>query len=100
MSTFLSTQFDWDSAERSFSAEASMLTRGGRVPLFQRIYQDACDEGLELVSAKTGKIAKFVVEETKRDLEGDLQYWKLIPTADTKRTMPELSGVTIVIYND
>ena len=100
MSTFLSTQFDWDSAERSFSAEASMLTRGGRVPLFQRIYQDACDEGLEMVSAKTGSVAKFAVNETKYDGEGDLLYWKLVPTVETKRKMPELDGVTVTIYND
>lgn len=65
-------RFQWDG--QRFSAEISDL------PGFGRVYDDACDEGLTLVSARRpGEQIVFAVTHIERDREGDLLYWDLAP---------------------
>lgn len=67
---------------------------------FERIYPDACDQGVSVVSEKSGKVAKYAVERELTDGEGELQGWRLTPTRETLRALPQLSGKNLMIYND
>lgn len=64
-------QLTYNAATSTFIGEISD-THG-----FGRVYADACDEGLTLVSSRTGAELVFVVVDEQRDAEGDLQLWKL-----------------------
>lgn len=66
-----SSQLTYNAASKLFSAFASD-TNG-----FGRVWNDSCDEGLTVVSSKTGKRVVFVVEDVAHDDEGDLTYWSL-----------------------
>lgn len=83
-------RFTYHSGTATFVAEASDL---GRDP-FGRVWDDACDIGLTLVSARTGAQVVFAVAGEARDGEGDLLYWDLLP-AD--RNAPALK---VRVYND
>jgi hypothetical protein len=50
-----------------------------------RVYDDACDEGLTLVSHRTGEEVVMVVQEDTCDDEGDILSWTLRPV-DPKHT--------------
>lgn len=91
-----SRQFSYDKTQKSFVAEISSL---GSNPFIQ-IYPDACDEGIVMESEKTGRSARFAVEDTLRSSEGEILYWKLVPTAETLRKNPRLAGHEITIFND
>lgn len=61
-----SKHFDYIKADKTFVAEISELQ--GKLHMIQ-VYPDACDAGFEMVSAKTGKIVRFV--ETKEVRQDD-----------------------------
>jgi hypothetical protein len=66
-----------------------------------RIYPDACDLGLELLSERTGEVAKFAVCGEDRDPnENELMAIYLKPTAETLRRLPRLNGCRITLFND
>lgn len=67
----------------------------GRGFAFERVYDDACDEGLTVVSHHTGREVVYGVEHVERDPEGDLLFWKLRPASPRERDLP-----TITIFND
>jgi hypothetical protein len=92
-----SSRFTWSKGTGNFVAEASELgLRPGQG--FGRVYDDACDEGLTLVSSKyPGKEIVFVVNEVERDREGDTLCWKLIPANLAERNRVKF-GVTV--FND
>lgn len=78
----------WIPEDRRFVAEMSDI--GG----FGLVYDDACDEGLTLVSRRPGyREIVFAVEHEERR-EGDTLYWDLKP-ADGKTC-----GFTVRIFND
>jgi lysophospholipid acyltransferase (LPLAT)-like uncharacterized protein len=79
------SQFMYDTVTRTFSAEISS-TNG-----FGRVYDDAADDGLTLVSTKTGKEIVFVVSDVHRDREGDLTHWDLVAVGAPFR---------MVVFND
>lgn len=68
-------RFHYDAATGTFMADASDLSdlRLGRV------YDDACDEGLTLVSATTGTELVYAVHQEHRDREGELLFTELRP---------------------
>lgn len=66
-----SRQFHYDATTRTFVGEISE-THG-----FGRVWADSCDEGLTIVSARTGNRRVFVVDDEVRDAEGDTLYWTL-----------------------
>lgn len=76
-------------------AELSDLQGGGSI--FQRVYPDACDEGLVIVGRKE---VTFVVDNVVRDEEGDLLAYELIPTRESLRTVPEARGIKVTLFND
>jgi hypothetical protein len=79
-----------------FSAEISDFGPSFR---FEQIYTDACDAGLVMVSATTGKPARFYIS-TEHDRDGDITHWTLKPTADAVRTYPGLAGTLVQVFND
>lgn len=83
-------QLHWDPDRREYSGEISS-THG-----FGRVYADACDEGLTLVSNKTGRSVVFAVQHVERDAEGDTLYWVLIPASREDRGL----DVTVILFND
>lgn len=84
-------QFSFDQTTQTFTAEVSDLGRDFR---FGRVYDDACDAGLTLVSARSGSQIVFCVEHEERDSEGDLLYWVLRPVSRQYRHL------TVRLYND
>lgn len=81
-------QFSYFGAAAQFVGEVSSTNGLGRV------YDDAADEGLTLVSARTGREVVFVVSEVHFDREGDLTHWTLRPAT------PQAFDVTLVLFND
>lgn len=75
----------------TFVAEASDF---GRNLDLGRVYDDACDEGFSIVSAKTGKIAVFALYNHEEDNEGDLVSWIF------RCVTPGLTHLKAVIFND
>ena len=71
-------------------AEASDLPDRGR---FTRVYPDAADVGLTLVSHVTNKQVVCVVTNERYDREGDLMYWELKPVGGER-------DFTVTIFND
>lgn len=83
-------QFAYDARERKFIGEISD-THG-----FGRVYDDAADEGLTLVSHRTGAEVVFAVWADRRDADGDVTSWELRPV----REVGAMVGVTLVLFND
>lgn len=91
-------QFCMNIETKTFSAEISSL--GGNV--FERVYADACDLGLTLVSCLSGKHSDWVVNDIEyaADDGGDLVCWTLVPMAASLVRSPKLAGWKIKIFND
>jgi hypothetical protein len=91
-------RFTFDPKGKCFIAEASDLDRN----LFKQIFPDSCDEGLELVSSRTGETSKWYVNNTQysNDEDHELQAWHLIPTKESIQKYPRLQGYTMTIFND
>lgn len=98
-SQILSTSFDFNRETKEFVAEISMLQHGGKNPLGQ-LYDDACDQGFVMVSAKTNKLVDFYLSDTQRDAEGDVQYWEFKPSIRAVFYNKDLEGVTVIVLND
>lgn len=81
-------QFSLDPSTRRLVAEISS-TNG-----FGRVYDDACDVGLTLVGP-TGSEVVYVVSSERRDADGDIVDWTLVP-ANAGR--PHDAAITL--FND
>lgn len=74
-------------------AEESDLGRDFRLG---RVYDDACDVGFTLVSARTGREIVMALEDEHRDpREGELLYTDFVPARRDERGL-----VTVRLYND
>lgn len=91
-----SSLFTADATTKTFTVDISDLPR----PAFHRIYDDAADLGMTLVSAKTSKEAVFVIDREFHDVAGELQGWILVPTPAMLARYRLLRGWTIIVYND
>jgi hypothetical protein len=87
-------KFSYFKKNKTFVAEASQFSLAQHEMFFSCAYNDACDVGFYMVSAKTGRKALFIFRETLRDRDGDIVKW-VWDAAD-----PELEGVTVQIFND
>lgn len=79
---------------KTFIGEASDFPN---VKDFHRIYPDACDVGVTLVSHKTGKEADFVLNEQPADDEGK---WEFEISHVSAKKHPGLKGAKLIIIND
>jgi hypothetical protein len=99
-SVFRTAQFDFDKKSKLFTQEISTLCQGQRrLPVFTQIYDDACDIGLKLISDHTGKEIVFVVAGEDTDGE-DIHGWRLEPTTESIRKVPECANLKMLIIND
>ena len=89
-------QFSWHGQEFEYVGEMSS-TNG-----FGQVYDDACDEGLTLVSARTGQEVVFVVDHVERDADGDVRFWLLRPVGRSERPLnqPTIFQTKIRLFND
>lgn len=67
--------FTWVPETNELVCDISDLPR----PVMGQVYDDACDLGMTLVSARTGKEIVVAVDAEVYDSEGDLQAWILRP---------------------
>jgi hypothetical protein len=87
--------FDYDKNERCFVAEISDLGPGFE---FHRVYDDACDVGLTVISHRSGREVVFAVDEVETDREGDILAWRLVPASYQRALL--IDNVTMTIFND
>ncbi len=78
---------------RVFTAEASDFSDGRFMAMFNQVFDDACDQGFELTSSRTGKKVKMTFEKAHRSEEGDITHWSFIPYRNT-------SFDKLVVFND
>jgi hypothetical protein len=88
--------FSKNMKDKMLIAEASDL----RLNCFERLYDDACDEGMALRNPKTGNVTRWYRAEERLDNEGDLQVTILKATSETTRRQPNTVGWEIHILND
>jgi hypothetical protein len=67
---------------------------------FERLYDDACDEGVVLRSPRTGAEVRWYLTETVKDGEDDVLEWKLKPCSESVYTNPSVRDCTLRILND
>lgn len=97
---FSTKLFSYDARRKEFYTEMSTLEASATERrVFSQIYEDACDEGLTLVSHATGKEVDYVVSKIKRK-ENEIQSWELIPIAKSIRRVRQCAGTRIIIFND
>ena len=89
--TINTNRFSWHSAEKLFIAEASDLQLN-----LGRVYDDACDIGFSLESARTGDTLVCAETAHERDGEGDLLWTEFTPLNARGYPTPELFTVRIV----
>jgi hypothetical protein len=86
--------------DKTLSADISDLSGGGAKQVFGRIYADACDEGLTLVSHKTGQEVRMFVSREVRDNEGDITHWCLRSVPEDERKLGLPATIELTIFND
>ena len=91
--------FERDPDLNSWSSEVSILTGGGRKPLFRQIFPDSADEGFTIVSHETGRVAEFVVHAEQRNRDGEVMVWELRATPKSAREHPRLRGAVFFVFN-
>ena len=99
MAQISTDMFFYNKVEKCFSQELSTLS-GGRQnkEVFHRLYADACDDGLQLISHKTANVCTFYINRTHRQ-SGDITHWELLATPESVRKLPHMDKVKIIIWN-
>lgn len=82
-----------------YSIDASEATRGGTHPLFGQAYNDSADEGLVLVSHKTGNTLKMVVNHTYKNDDNDITAWELRSCRTDMRRLKLTETIILTIWN-
>lgn len=69
---------------------------------WERLYDDACDVGIALLSHRTGTVVRWYLQEgeTVTDAEGEVVCWKLRPCSESLRLNPDVAHYTLHILND
>jgi len=88
--------FTHNAANKTLIAEMSDLRGTG----LQRVFDDACDEGIAIFNGDTGSITVWAVHRTEESREQEILSWVLTPTPDTLRKCPQVAGYTVILFND
>ena len=94
MTTVSTRRFTINTQEKIMACEMSEI--GG----FVRIYEDACDDGIRLVSHVTGVETRWDVHSFNKSSDGEVNFWNLRAVPEDVRKFPRLEGWTIRIWND
>lgn len=95
-----SSYFVYYSQDREFSQEISSLPGKG-ADIFQRIFDDACDVGFAIVSAKTGaeRIFSLSKEIVRRHAdEQEVEGWEFTEMGPMGRAVE--NPIKVTIHND
>jgi hypothetical protein len=65
-----------------------------------QLYDDACDEGLCLMSHKTGECSYWYLSQRVTSPDSELMAWVFKPCAETLRKTPVLEGWELRVLND
>jgi len=66
----------------------------------ERLYDDACDEGVVLLSPRTGNEVRWYLTQTVTDGEGDVLEWVFKPCPESVSKNADLRALTLRILND
>lgn len=97
---YSSSKFTCSRDSREFVCESSDLCALRDGPFYGRIYDDAADIGLGILSELSGNIAVFYLRDVEKDSDGDIKFWKLFATEETVRDIPNLMNYTVIVFND
>lgn len=95
--TLSTKQFAYDGPNRTLSADISDF---GKSFQWGRVYDDACDGGVRIVSHITGHEATFVIVNEERDDDGDVTKWVLQAIRTRGPRNPILDTLKVVVFND
>jgi len=87
-----SDNFTFSRSLNTFAAEASDLGPDFRLG---QVYDDACDEGFTIVSARTGAAVVFAANGTDKDAEGETTAWRYVAVWPLQH-----KGIAAVVFND
>lgn len=97
LSPIPSGKFTYDEKTKVFTAEASDLSG---INLFSPIYDDACDAGFAMESARTGQTVTYCLEKEHRNNDNDVTHWTFTPITESIRKTPICKGTSVMIFND
>ena len=80
-----------------YTTEAS--DGGKSYNFWQRIYDDACDVGFQVINPGTGVVIT-VTQATELSDGDEITGWEFTPTYEDIQRNPKLEGYKFVIYND
>ncbi len=66
----------------------------------ERLYDDACDEGVVLVSPRTANLVRWFHTDTVRDADQDVVEWVFKPCSESVAKTPNVADLTLRIIND
>ena len=70
---------------------------------FGRVYDDACDEGMTLVSARTGTEVVYVIDHEERASDGEVTAIVLVPAGPHQQSKVTTSlgrVIRVRLFND
>jgi len=79
----------------TFAAELSEFN--GK-EIFHRVYDDACDQGIYFMGKHS--LVEYVVCNEQHDNDGDLQYYRLVPSPKSYKTIPGCRNTEVILFND
>lgn len=91
---FDSKEFTWSKETRTLVSEVSSTPQ-----ILRQLWEDSFDLGFGILSHRTGHTAYFTLQEQVKNEDGDTVKWVFIPTLDSLRKQPGLSGVLVNVYN-
>jgi hypothetical protein len=96
-------QFTWTGSHGV--VEASDF--GRYVKLDSRVYDDACDEGFDLLSVRTGVVLLMTLEREERDADDDVVAWHYVSIGIVEGEWPRRrlirgrhTDVRVTVLND
>ena len=71
---------------------------------FGRVWNDSCDEGLTIVSTKTGRCVDYVmhniVYSDNTGGDNEVVHYVFVPTPESLKMVPECRNTKLMIIND
>lgn len=91
--------FTYNEKTKTFVGESSELSG----QYLSRLYDDACDVGLCIVSHTTGKQVTYYMDKeyTKGTVwDEEITHWTYLPTSESLRQVPDCKGTSVTVFND
>lgn len=89
-----------DAGNLTLVAEASTLGRLAGMDCYSQVWNDACDEGIILVSQNTGNKLIFTLKGADTDGEGEVAGWRFAAHVRAHNAPDKLRNLQVLIIND